>query len=96
VAQPPAWGQKFFLDGNLSGGALLDLHIHDTDFVQFCFGRPRGVFSSGFCKLESETFCLKIKRPIHVSLSSNGEIILPKPPSTFGVVCNWPIRREQP
>jgi len=51
VAQPPGWGQKFFFDGNLSGGALLDLHIHDTDFVQFCFGRPRAVFSTGFSKV---------------------------------------------
>ena len=51
VAQPPAWGQKFFFDGDLSGGALLDLHIHDTDFVQFCFGRPRSVFSTGFSKV---------------------------------------------
>src|SRR5205809_490132 len=51
VAQPPGWGQKFFLDGALSGGALLDLHIHDTDFVQFCFGRPRSVFSTGFSKV---------------------------------------------
>src|SRR5437773_142372 len=51
VAQPPAWGQKFFLDGNLSGGALLDLHIHDTDFIQFCFGRPFSVFSTGFSKV---------------------------------------------
>ena len=51
VAQPPAWGQKFFFDGKLSGGALLDLHIHDTDFVQFCFGRPQSVFSTGFSKI---------------------------------------------
>jgi predicted dehydrogenase len=51
VAQPPGWGQKFFLDGRLSGGALLDLHIHDTDFVQFCFGRPKTVFSTGFSKV---------------------------------------------
>src|SRR5207249_4482486 len=36
-----------FLDGAKSGGALLDLHIHDNDFVQFCFGRPRAVCSSG-------------------------------------------------
>jgi predicted dehydrogenase len=26
---------------------LLDLHIHDADFVQFCFGRPRRVFATG-------------------------------------------------
>ena len=51
VGQPPAWGQKFFFDGNLSGGALLDLHIHDTDFVQFCFGRPKAVYSTGFSKV---------------------------------------------
>jgi predicted dehydrogenase len=51
VGQPPAWGQKFFLDGKRSGGALLDLHIHDTDFVQFCFGRPLSVFSTGFSKV---------------------------------------------
>ena len=51
VGEPPAWGQKFFFDGKLSGGALLDLHIHDTDFVQFCFGRPRAVFSTGFSKV---------------------------------------------
>ena len=33
--------------GGESGGALLDLHIHDTDFVQFLFGRPASVFSTG-------------------------------------------------
>jgi hypothetical protein len=32
-------------DGELR--AALDLHIHDTDFVQFLFGRPRSVFSTG-------------------------------------------------
>lgn len=48
VAEPPAWGQKFFFDGKLSGGALLDLHIHDTDFVQYCFGRPRSVYANGY------------------------------------------------
>lgn len=51
VAQPPGWGQNFFMNGSLSGGALLDLHIHDVDFVQFCFGPPRHVFSSGFTKV---------------------------------------------
>ena len=50
VAEPPGWGHQHFFDGAKSGGALLDLHIHDTDFVQFCFGRPRSVFSSGYLK----------------------------------------------
>jgi predicted dehydrogenase len=48
VAEPPGWGHENFLNGALSGGALLDLHIHDTDFVQFCFGRPSQVYSTGY------------------------------------------------
>ncbi len=50
VAEAPGWGQSHFGDGKKSGGALLDLHIHDTDFVQFCFGRPKAVFSTGGTK----------------------------------------------
>lgn len=48
VGEPPAWGREGYFNGAASGGALLDLHIHDTDFVQFLFGRPKAVFSQGF------------------------------------------------
>ena len=51
VAEPPGWGHKNFFDGAESGGALFDLHIHDTDFIQFCFGRPQAVFSTGYSKI---------------------------------------------
>ena len=47
VSAPPAWGRATYFNGAESGGALLDLHIHDTDFVQFLFGRPLSVFSTG-------------------------------------------------
>src|SRR6185503_15008038 len=50
VAEPPGWGQKNFFNGAESGGGLFDLHIHDTDFVQFCFGRPKAVYSTGYHK----------------------------------------------
>ena len=50
VAEPPGWGHKNFFNGAESGGALFDLHIHDTDFVQFCFGRPQSVYSTGYTK----------------------------------------------
>lgn len=36
----PSWGGDFFQDHTKSGGALLDLHIHDVDFVRSCFGAP--------------------------------------------------------
>lgn len=43
-------GGDFYKNGDACGGAILDLHIHDTDFVQFCFGTPQAVFSRGYRK----------------------------------------------
>ncbi len=43
VTSKPAWSTA----GTHAGGALLDLHIHDTDFVNYLFGCPASVFSSG-------------------------------------------------
>lgn len=40
---PPGWYQQ----GTESGGAALDLHIHDTDFIRYCFGDPSAVSSRG-------------------------------------------------
>lgn len=47
VAEIPGWSPHF-VDGTKSGGALLDLHIHDADFIQYCFGRPKAVHAAGF------------------------------------------------
>lgn len=42
----PVWSwDNWILDGPKSGGATLDLHIHDTDFVQYVFGMPKAVFT---------------------------------------------------
>jgi predicted dehydrogenase len=43
LSAKPAWGKA----GVHAGGALYDLHIHDTDFVNYLFGRPEKVFSTG-------------------------------------------------
>lgn len=48
MSEMPAWSkQGTYTGGTDLGGALFDLHIHDTDFVQFLFGRPESVFSTG-------------------------------------------------
>jgi predicted dehydrogenase len=47
LGAPPGWSQDFYADTSRSGGALVDLHIHDADFLVWCFGRPRGVRSTG-------------------------------------------------
>jgi predicted dehydrogenase len=43
----PSWSPEFYLDPARSGGALFDLHIHDSDFVQYCLGAPEAVLSRG-------------------------------------------------
>jgi len=47
-------GGEFYSSGDLSGGALLDLHIHDTDFIQYLFGTPKSVVSSGYSSITDE------------------------------------------
>jgi predicted dehydrogenase len=41
-------GGAFYSDDNQCGGALLDLHVHDTDFINYCLGLPDAVFSQGY------------------------------------------------
>jgi len=41
-------GGSFYSSGEASGGGVLDLHIHDTDFVLYCFGTPKEVRSVGY------------------------------------------------
>lgn len=43
----PAWSTEFYSDHRRSGGALFDLHIHDVDFLRWCFGDPSLVTSAG-------------------------------------------------
>lgn len=43
----PKWAEQFYADEARSGGALYDLHIHDTDFIVHCFGLPDAVSTSG-------------------------------------------------
>jgi len=48
LASIPTWSSSnWFTDESRSGGMVLDLHIHDTDYVQYLFGTPRAVDSFG-------------------------------------------------
>lgn len=37
----------WYLQAAISGGAIYDLHVHDTDYVNFLFGKPTAVTSIG-------------------------------------------------
>ncbi|MEA3401777.1 MAG: Gfo/Idh/MocA family oxidoreductase [Armatimonadota bacterium] len=44
----PGWASEgWLMDPELSGGALLDLHIHDVDFILSLFGTPNALLSRG-------------------------------------------------
>ena len=47
LATHPNWSASFYDDPTRNGGALFDLHVHDADFVRWCFGSPSAVFSTG-------------------------------------------------
>ena len=48
LASPPTWSQdNWLLSEQRSGGVLLDLHIHDTDYVQYLLGLPKAVSTFG-------------------------------------------------
>jgi len=42
----PIFGwDKWYFDPKQSGGAALDLHIHDTDYIYYLLGKPKSVYS---------------------------------------------------
>jgi predicted dehydrogenase len=46
LSKAPLWSwDDWFMDEKRSGGMILDLHIHDSDFVNYLLGMPKGVMS---------------------------------------------------
>ena len=74
VADHP--GGPFYADGEANGGAALDLHIHDTDFVQHLFGVPKRVSSVGYSKVTSGvdhlTTCYEYDTPGRPMVTAEG------------------------
>jgi predicted dehydrogenase len=42
----PAWA-SWYARPDLSGGAIMDLHIHDLDWLYYLFGKPKSVYAIG-------------------------------------------------
>ena len=48
LSAAPTWSwQNWLLTGQKSGGAAVDLHIHDADFIAYAFGKPKAVYATG-------------------------------------------------
>lgn len=47
VISQPNWGTDWLTDPEKAGSFVIDLHIHDVDFVQYLFGMPQTVYAAG-------------------------------------------------
>ncbi len=47
VGAQPDWAPHFYRQASLTGGPLHELHVHDADFVRWCFGDPAAVHTVG-------------------------------------------------
>ena len=47
LSQFPSWGGDWFLDPAWSGGAVLDLCVHDFDVLNWLLGAPKSVYARG-------------------------------------------------
>ena len=43
--EPKNKWENWMHDIEKSGGCILDMHVHDTDFINYLFGKPKAVFS---------------------------------------------------
>lgn len=63
----PAWSRDFYGDPAKSGGALVDLHIHDSDFVRHLCGDPAAVTSTGDLDHVTTLYRFPSGGPTHVA-----------------------------
>jgi predicted dehydrogenase len=63
----PPWAAGFYGDGERSGGALFDLHVHDADLVRWLFGPPHSVQSAGTPDHLTTLYRYDTPGPLHVA-----------------------------
>lgn len=96
LSASPVWSwDNWMLDGKRSGGALMDLHIHDSDYIQYVFGMPKSVRTHGIIgpsgRLDHvSTHYIYNDRPIVVS-AEGGTIMKP----SFGFEMSFNIVLER-
>jgi len=48
LSEKPIWSsENWLMDPKRSGGSILDLHVHDTDYITYLFGMPKAVSTRG-------------------------------------------------
>ncbi|HEU5123100.1 MAG TPA: Gfo/Idh/MocA family oxidoreductase [Verrucomicrobiae bacterium] len=78
-SERPGWSAAGSYTGKVDhGGALFDLHIHDTDFALHLFGKPASVFSNGVLNAEGtvEHVVTQYQYPGGPAVSAQGSWLL--------------------
>lgn len=67
VGPPPNWAPEFYGDMSRCGDALVDLHVHDVDFVLWAVGSPQGVAARGTARHVTTTYDFGADGPVVVA-----------------------------
>ncbi len=51
LSSAPTGSDRWYRDAKRSGGAILDLHLHDTDLFNYFFGVPKSVSTTGVTRV---------------------------------------------
>lgn len=84
LSGPPLWSwTNWLMDEARSGGALIDLHVHDIDWVTCLFGRPKAVYANGVRRADRGGVCQVLAAYEYdgVSATAEGSWALP---TSFG------------
>jgi predicted dehydrogenase len=87
----PSWNKTtWFTDEKRSGGMPLDLHVHDTDFIQHLFGMPQAVLSSADPKMSHIHTTFMYKNGPTVTAEANWRVA-----QSFGFKMSFMMTLEQ-
>jgi predicted dehydrogenase/sugar phosphate isomerase/epimerase len=64
MGQPPTWSHEFYTNALRSGGAIVDLHVHDVDFLCWTLGTPQSVTSTGTIQHVRTAYKFARKNPL--------------------------------
>ncbi len=78
--------QNWYMTDELSGGALLDMHLHDSDAIRYFFGRPKAVTSVGLTGFVSKDAVDHVITTYHFD-----DDVLVSAEGTWGAAVNTPF-----
>ena len=82
----PKWSwQNWFQDETKSGGVVLDLHVHDLDYINYVFGKPKSVITRASSNFMNQDTIVSV-------LSYDGKLVTAH--SAWGMQTRYPFTAE--